>query len=249
MRRVLAVVVFAGCAQGGASAPGDSNNGQIDAPLAGDAPPMVDAAPMTDATPMVDATPMIDAAPMIDAPPPPPDACVPMVTELLGNPAFDVSPFTPPWTEVRYDSTIPLIGAFSVAPFSSPNYTWLGGYEPGIGDASDYVYQDFVVPPLTTQIVVSGYMRITSEDTFPNADEGFVGFLFPPAFTTPAIIVVHKTNTDAAQFAAWTPFSQTITTPLSGTTVRFQMESVSDFIDLTNFLFDSVSVKATHGCP
>lgn len=242
MRRFLAFVVFAGCAQGStASTPIDSNNGPLDAPPQGDAS-VIDAPP-TDATPPIDATPPVDAAPPIDAPP---DACVPMVTELLGNAAFDGATLTP-WVEVRYDSTIPLIGAFSVAPHTSPNYTWLGGYE--AFDAQDFVYQDFVVPAMTTQLVVSGYMRITTEDAFPNADEGFLGFLFPPAFTTAPIVIVHKTNSDAAQFVNWTPFSQTILTPMSGMTVRFQMESVSDFIDRTNFLFDSVSVRATHGCP
>lgn len=241
MRRVLAIVLFAGCAQGGATGPTDGGSAQIDAPPGSDAAQI-------DAAPMIDATPPADATPPVDAPVTSPDACVPMVTELLGNPNFDNAAITP-WTEIRYDSTIALIGAFSNPPFSSPNYAWLGGYEPGIGDAQDYVYQDFVVPPLTTQIVVTGYMRMSSEDTFPNADEGFVGFLFPPAFTTAPIIIVHKTNTDAASFANWTPFAQTITTPLSGTTMRFQMETVSDFIDLTNFMFDNVSVKATHGCP
>ncbi len=242
MRRGFAFVVFAGCASGSSpNAPIDSNNGGIDAPSLIDATPQIDAAPNVDAAPNIDAAPPIDAALT-------PDACVPMVTELLVNANFDNATITP-WTEVRYDSTIPLIGAFSNPPHTGTKYTWLGGYETAGNDASDYVYQQFTVPPMTSQLVVSGYMRMTSEDTYPGADEVYVGLTFPPNFTTAPIVILHKQNLDVGQFGQWTPFAQTIQTPLSGQTVRFQMESVSDFLDLTNFMFDTVSVKATHGCP
>lgn len=241
MRRWLTLVVLSGCASGTSSnAPIDSNGGSIDAPAQD--------ASQIDAAPNVDAAPNIDAAPPIDAPP---DACVPMVTELLGNPNFDNAAITP-WTEIRFDATIPLIDTAANLGFAAQTptkYTWLGGYEAILDDAPDYVYQNIVIPPLTSQIVVTGYMAIGTSDTFPQADAGLLGFLFPNAPSTPPIIIVSKTNSDAASFNMWTPFAQTIVTPLSGQTLRFQMESHNDFLDATSFLFDSVSVKATHGCP
>lgn len=194
---------------------------------------------------------MIDAPVLSDAATTP-DACVPTVTELLVNPTFDGAAITP-WTEIRWDSTIPLIDTETNHGFAAQTptkYTWLGGYVGDIfGDAEDYAYQNIVVPPLTSQIVVTGYMAIGSSDTDTLADETFLGFLFPNTPSTPAIIIVHKSNNDAAQFGTWTPFAQTIVTPLSGQTLRLQMESYNDIGLPTSFLFDSLSVKATHGCP
>lgn len=245
MRCLLALAVVSGCASGSSpNAPLDGQQGQ-DAPK-GDAP-AIDAAPPIDGQ-LVDAAPNIDGAPPVDAALTP-DACVPTVTELLVNASFDNAAITP-WTEIRYDATIPLIGAFSFTAQSGTKYAWLGGYDDFGFEPDDYVYQNIVVPALTSQIVVTGYLAVGTDDSATTVyDQGLLGFLFPNTPTTTPIIIVDVDNTDAATLGAWTPFSQTIVTPLSGQTLRFQMETHNDISLPSSFLFDTLSVKATHGCP
>src|SRR6478735_7114415 len=98
MNRVCLLVLLGACAKGGSS-----NNGDPDA--AGPRPDSPEQ-PGIDATEtFVDASP--DARP--DAPPPPdatvippdtapPDACVPIATEKLVNPALDLAPIGTGWT-------------------------------------------------------------------------------------------------------------------------------------------------------
>jgi hypothetical protein len=246
MRRALAIVVFAGCAQGGASAPSDSSGGgQIDAPPTIDAP-QIDAAPPIDG-PMVDATPPADAPP-IDSPPPPPDACVPMVTELLVNGMFDNAAITP-WTEVRFNATIPLVVNQADTGFlanTGTQYAWTGGYTGNTAD--DYLYQNIVIPPMTTQLVLTGVAAVGTNEPFPfGFDAGLLGFLFPNAPATPPIIVLDLDDTVNAP--SWTPFQYTFTQNVSGQTLRLQMESHNDSSYATSFVYDSLSLRATHGCP
>lgn len=242
MRHIAALVVVAGCAAAERPQVGeDAADGKHDAAL--DAPRLFDA-PQSDA-PMIDA-PMIDAPPMIDA-------CVPNVTELLANPNFDLAPVGVNWTEIRYLSSeaLVVVGAAGVAQ-SGVGFGLLGGYYADFpGDtADDYLYQEFLVPPNTTQLVVSGYVIVESEETGAVPyDDGLLGFLFPNAPATAPIIVLALDNTDAPNAASWTPFSVTIPQNLSGQRLRFQMESHNDYALRTAFAFDSLSVRATSGCP
>ncbi len=102
MTRALASAIFlAGCASG-AGGTIDSPEGNRDAPVGVDARVNRDAvvlvdAPHTDAAVAIDAPHVpIDAPRPIDAreidAAPPPDACVPISTQLLNNPTFDLTP-------------------------------------------------------------------------------------------------------------------------------------------------------------
>ena len=55
---------------------------------------------------------------------------------------------------------------------------------------------------MTSQLVITGYMRMSSEDLLANSDEVYVGLTFPPNFTTAPIVLLHKQNTDVGQFTA-----------------------------------------------
>ena len=61
--------------------------------------------------------------------------------------------------------------------------------------------------------------------------------------------VVFVKNLDNSTVAgAWTVVTNTVTTNLSGKTLRIQAESSNDYFYPTSFYFDSLSLKATH-CP
>lgn len=237
MRRVLAFVVFAGCASGSSpSAPIDSNV-TVDAPQS-----MIDARPMADAPPSVDATPPIDAAP-------PADACVPMVTELVLNGNFDAATLGTNWTEIRFNPAIGLVVRQQDTGFNAQTgtqYVWTGGYTGNTAD--DYIYQDIVIPPMTTQLVLTGYAAVGTSELIPfGFDTGALGFLFPNAPATPPIIVLDLDDTVTDDM--WTAFSYNVTGNYSGQTLRLQMESHNDSLYATSFVYDSLSLRATHGCP
>jgi len=260
----LAAVVLAGCASGQSAlfsdAPpgGDDAKVYLDGPGEVDAPPHIDAA--IDAPPHIDAAPdarpdaapdarPIDAAPMIDAPP---DACVPVTTELLLNPAFDVTPAGTSWVEQPIDSSYPPITSdtSSTGNFvaqSGQYKAWLGGFVAGSGTVSDAVYQDVTVPAGTTQLVLTGYYNVGSDETTTSAvyDTAFLAL----AQTNGTVIATAVSLTNLGGTSdTWVPFSYTVPTNLSGQTVRVRMTSTNDFSNATSFLFDTLSLKATH-CP
>ena len=241
MKHACALLVVAGCASATSQSGGDGATGQdaaIDAPR-GFADSATDG-PLTDAAVAVDAFVA-------------PDACASTVTELLTNPNLDLAPVGVNWTEIRYLPGAALVvtqNGFNAQ--SGTQFAYLGDYEadlPGL-TADDYLYQDIVIPPGTTQLLVSGFVAVgTADSTTIPYDIAALGFLFPNAPSTTPILVLSLDNTDAVQANSWTPFSQAITQNLSGQTVRLQMESSSDFDLPTAFAFDSLSVRATHGCP
>src|SRR5262249_44148308 len=89
---LLAIPLCWSCARGGTAAGDDAS-----------ATPRADAPP--DPRPSPDARPPLDASP----PPPPPDACIPVTTQLLVNPRFDESPRGTGWIEQIIRAGYPLI--------------------------------------------------------------------------------------------------------------------------------------------
>ena len=180
---MLLAASLVGCASGSAAqtqdAPlggGDDAKVWLDGNIEGTPDAPVDAAPHIDARP--DAPP--DARP-IDAPP---DACVPQTTELLLNPVFDLSPAGIDWTQVPIDPAYPPItrtmqGGFAAQ--TAPYKAWMGGIVPaqmGQVECTDVVYQDVVVPAGTTQLVLTGYYVVgTNETTTASYDTGVVDLL------------------------------------------------------------------------
>lgn len=252
MKRALLAASLVGCASGSAALPqdaplggGDDAKVWLDGHIEGTPDAPVDAAPHIDAP--VDAPP--DARP-IDAPP---DACVPQTTELLANPVFDLNPAGINWTQVPIDASYPPItsdlnsqGGFAAQ--TAPYKVWLGGFVSAqMGQVvTDVVYQDVAIPAGTTQLVITGYKQVaTSETTTGVYDTASLDLLQTNG--TPIENVDSLTNNSGTN-NAWVAFTHTFTTVPAGQTVRVRMTSSNDYSNTTTFLFDTLSLKATH-CP
>jgi len=247
----LAAVVLAGCASGQGAAPSDAPTGGVDAKvyLDGqiegnpDAPPHIDAA--IDAPPHIDAA--IDAAPVVDAPP---DACVPITTELLINPVFDLTPVGTGWHETPIDAAYPLIGSEGPAPHSAPYKAWMGGLsgsDISQNSATDLLYQDVMVPAGTTALVLTGYYTDgTTED--PAATVAYDTATVDLIQTNGSPIEHVLSLSNLTPQSSFTLFSHTFTTNVAGQTVRLRFTSTNDSINSTGWVFDTLSLKATH-CP
>jgi hypothetical protein len=221
----------------------------VDAPLAIDGPLAIDAPTTTDAPVSNDAAVIPDAA-MADAPTTDGGPCVPVTTELLVNPAFDLTPVGTGWTEQPIQAGAPIIGndpLTDIAPHTAPNEAWLGGF---LATTTTYVndelYQDVVVPAGTTKLVVTGRAAVYSNETT-------IFFAYDQA-----ILELRRTNSSLIESVlsednllapmAWTSFTHTFAGDLSGQTVRLYFASQNDSTKVTNFYFDTLSLKATH-CP
>jgi hypothetical protein len=262
MKRCVLAVLVAGCASGSNATQSDALTGGghdapvhvdsdinelPDAPI--DAEPHIDAAidamPHPDAPP-VDAPPPIDAAPPVDAPI---DACVPVVTELLANPALDLSPAGTMWTQVPIDPTYPPITSDGFTAHTAPYKAWMGGItgeDEGVSTVTDQIYQDVTVPANTTQLVLTGYYVVGTNETGTTVyDTASVDLQQTNGSPIENVMSLNNTTTTAS---AWQPFSHTFTANVSGQAVRLRITSTNDITLGTNFFFDTLSLKATH-CP
>lgn len=247
MKRALAAVVFAGCASGSAAQ-------QQDAPIGGgaDAKVFLDGHLEGQSDAPVDARP--DARP--DAPPDarpdaPPDACVPQTTELLQNPVLDLSPAGVDWTQVPIDPAFPPItsdGQF--AAHTAPYKAWMGGItgdDEGVASVTDVIYQDVSVPAGTTQLVLTGYYVVGTNETTTTAanDTGHVDLLQTNGVPIENVLSLSNLTVTGS---SWLLFTHTFTTIPAGQTVRLRITSTNNQTLGTNFFFDTLSLKATH-CP
>ncbi|MBA3540837.1 MAG: hypothetical protein H0T79_14590 [Deltaproteobacteria bacterium] len=263
MRVALAAVLFAGCASG--STP--QNQGQIDAPegTGEDAKVFLDG-PIEQP---IDApvTPPIDAPVVVPVDAPPDafvfqDACVPQTTELLTNPVFDLAPLGTGWVQQPIQNApggpFPVITADGLAAHSPANKVWLGGIAgedvvPAAATVTDGVYQDVAIPAGTTQLVLTGYYVVGSNETstttiYDRATLDLTQLNGTPIENAMTLSNLSETLTPNG---AWTLFSKTFTANvagLSGTTVRLRATSTHDDTFVTNFFFDTLSLKSTH-CP
>ncbi len=223
---LLAVLALGACARGGVS----GNEGDATG---------ADAA-------VADASP---DAPLPDAPPPPPpDACIPVTTQLLMNPVLDLTPMGTGWAQQPINSNYPLITAQDSPngpPEHSPPYkAWLGGFD-GNG-VTDVLHQDLAIPAATSQLVLTGFYQVRTDETGGTVyDSASVGLIQTNG--TPIEMALSVSN--AAPKSAWTAFAHTFTQNVSGQTVRLRLTSSSDTSRPTSFFFDTLAITATHGCP
>jgi hypothetical protein len=206
----------------------------------------VDASEQTNPDPIVDARP--DATP----PDAPPDACVPVTTEYLMNPVFDLPPDGVNWTAVRNPQLYPIIGPnpTGLMPISAPNKAWFGGAagnDLSMTAVTDSLYQDVTFPANATTFVVSGFYLVAGiEDTDAVYDTFTLDVIETNGTPIENVMTLNNMqNTGAQTFAT---FSKPLTSNLAGRTVRLRGTSTNDIIQHTNFFFDSMSFKATH-CP
>jgi hypothetical protein len=182
---------------------------------------------------------------------------VPKSTELLANPALDLDPMGVGWTQNPIQNVpggpFPIITSDDGAvEQSAPYKIWLGGItggdtSPTQASVTDQVFQDFVVPANTTQLVLTGFVQVGTQE------DNSLGFAFDSADVsliqtngTPIEDVGGVTNLDAG--TTWIQFTHTFTANVSGQTVRLRFTSTNDDSFATSFYFDTLSVQATH-CP
>ncbi len=255
-------VLLLACATGGSSGdpPVDAAVGLDGAPTDGapptdapdvDAPPTTDAAvtdaAVTDAA-VTDAA-VTDAA-VTDAASPDAmvtdagtDACTPITTQLLINPAFDNEPVGTGWTQVAFDPSYPLITPDDGIPeHTAPYKAWLGG----LFSFSDDMYQQVTVPAGTTMLVVRGQYEVrTGESGTTVYDRGWLELVNSSNGLLQGVL----TLTNATPTTAWTPFQLQFASPYAGQVVRLRLRSTNDFSLATSFYFDSFQLEATIGCP
>lgn len=211
-----------------------------------DAPPMIDAA-TADATVdavMIDAA--NDAAVMVDA-------CVPVTTELLLNPAFDLTPRGVSWIETPFNTTLNLItnDVGTPAALSAPYRAWLGGVmaaNPGETATDQLSQTNIAIPANTTQLEISGFYAVGSAENPAVATVYDTGDV---ALTTTAGTLIEdvlQLSNRTVTSIPWTALDHVFTANLSGQTVRLRFLANNDFSNPTSFFFDSMSLKATH-CP
>jgi len=207
--------------------------------------------------PVADARP--DSTTAMPDGPLPPDACVPMAIEKLANPVFDLTPNGMGWVDGRDPATnllsggpFPIISAnpTGVTPHSAPNKAWFGGASgsdvtPAKASLTDTLHQDFAIPAGATNVVVSGYYLVGTNDVTTSVFDTFTIDLVQTNGTLIENVLTLSNMTNASTFTA---FSKAITANVAGQTIRLRALSINDDILHTNFFLDSLSVKATH-CP
>lgn len=194
--------------------------------------PLPDAAPRPDAFVPPGSDAMPDAV-VVDAPP----QCTDMDVQLLGNPDFDLGPGGG-WEENAADPIVFDSGTLPVTPHSGDYAAWLGG----VNGATRTLYQDVSIPAGATNIRLSLYRRIATEELGGGVYDTFSLTL---RNTSNAVLenVVDWNNGDTV--GTWTVFDHVATGEYGGQTVRVHLTSTNDNSYNTNFFIDSLALQAT----
>jgi hypothetical protein len=218
MKVALAALALTGCASAGSEAP------LIDADQGSDAPVQIDAAPM------------IDAAPV---------CTTPTTSNILTNPAFDLTPVGMGWTETQIANNAIIVNNAPVGSDTSPNVAWMGGIAQT--NATDALDQMLVIPASTTAITLTARYFIATGETVANTDTVKIG-IQPMTGTTYIGPTFDATNSMAT--TAYTNLSITLPAAmLAGQTVRVHLTSTSgNASGNTNFFIDTLALNATY-CP
>ncbi|MBX3161055.1 MAG: hypothetical protein KF773_34160 [Deltaproteobacteria bacterium] len=259
MKRYLLVVVLGASACASGTKPGF---GDGDAPVPADASPRdgrvdeladapIDARPDAPPPPTPDAT-------VIPPDAPPPDACVPVVTQRLANPVFDLAPTGVGWTEIPLPNLpggpYPLITADGLAAHTAPNKVWFGGAaginaSPAALTLTDQLFQDIAIPANTVEITITGFFAVGTTESGSQVFDTFTLDILK-LDGTPIENIMQLNNTMAVN--VFTPFSKTISAgglaQMAGQTVRLRGTSTNDIFNNSNFFFDTLAFN-TVGCP
>ena len=242
MRFAVLAVGLCACASGSQNREGEidapAQQQQVDAKQFQDAPPQHPDAAMHHP----DAFVYLDA-PAVVTPDAPPDACVPVSTQMLANPSFDASPVASGWNEVQFNSTQEVTND---VPQSVPYSLFLGGWT-GYGTVTDQAYQDVAIPANATNVTLSGYVAVGTSELGGTWDTAQVGLIDPAtsAGIEVALSVDNNTNTSGG----FVTFSHSFSVgAIAGKTVRLRFTSTSDDTNNTNFFFDTLQLNVTH-CP
>ncbi len=222
MRRlylILALGCAVGCARGAVT---EEREGDVDA-----------AVPRTDASQLVDAS--------VTAPDS--GACTTVTRNLLTNGNYEGG--IAPWVEQRIDAGYPLV-TNSAGPTGAQSGTyraWLAGVATTPASNKDSLYQEVAIPATTTTLVLKGYFEVRSEETTtPVYDRATVELMS----TTNTQLQLLRSLDDNGKTTAWQALNVPITANVKGQTVRLKLSTASDATQATSFLFDTLSLEATH---
>jgi hypothetical protein len=181
-----------------------------------------------------------DAAGAADAAPGPSDAaaCVLGPVQLLTNAAFDDTPVGTGWTEDAFDVAIIQPPPDGVTAESGTTVAWLAGYATA---SDDHLSQDVVIPAEATELTVTGFVWVETEET--GAGDFDVAQL-RLATTGGVTVEVLGDWSNQSEDGAWLPFSATLGSAHAGETLRLQLDASTDGSLLTSFLFDTMAVTA-----
>lgn len=250
MRAVAVLLLAVGCAKGGAPISGeDASADPVDSTIRRDSVESFDDA-------AIDGRP-IDGPVDAYVPDSPPDACIPIQSEVLVNPVFDMDANGTGWTQQVIDPAYPLITDQDGVPEqSAPRKAWLGGFEaPNVGqNVTDVLSQTVTIPANTTAVVLTGFYEVRSGEDAGSTnvyDTGQLALTMPNG--TPIVTVLALSNrTPTAPpdqtSASWAPINHVVTQNLAGQQVVVRMTTSNDFSLATSFYFDTLSLKVTH-CP
>jgi len=225
MRSLLVslVGVVTACAQAGS---GEPRVGDIDASVRSDS-----SISLTDSS----VTPPVDA---------PPAGCTTMTKNMLRNDKLDGTPAGVDWQSTPIDAAYPIItgDAGGVAAQSGTIRAWMGGLERSASLNKDALYQDVVIPAMTTKLEFKGFYDVrTGELDGSVYDRATVEL----TTTTNTQLELVKALDDNGATTAWTAFTKTFTSQYSGMTVRLRFSTASDSLDPTSFFFDTLELNAT----
>ena len=236
---VIASALGAGCATGDGSElgsiaadagvpPQDASAPRGDAGQPADSglPPEDSGVPLPDAGPTPDAGPEPDAAP----------TCTDQTGSLLANGDFDSG--SAPWVESSGGGFSIVTPDFST-PYNGTHVAWLGGYLPG---GSDIIHQVITVPADATDLTVSGFWLMGSEESNLIAWD-LAEIQVRDSGGTILEVVASIDNTDVE--GSWQSFSFQPVGNYAGQTIRISMAAVTDATNNTNFVFDGFDVTAT----
>jgi len=173
----------------------------------------------------------------------PPDAmgCVDMVIQFLANANFDLGSGGG-WIEngagypmvlAPTDPTYPL----PVTPQTGNYAVWMGGLD----SATRSIYQDVVIPAGATNVSVTGYRYIATEEIAGVYDTWTATL----RNTGGGVIETLGSFTNADALEAWTVFAYSPITNIGGQTIRLHLENTNDITNNTNFFIDSLTLSAT----
>ena len=220
-------LVAAGCARGTLGEDPDGGRGHV---ADGGGEP-ADAKP-----PPPDAPPHVDAPPLPPDAPPPPDGCTVQQVQLLTNPAFDGGGGT--WVQAPADPMYPIIGPPPDTAQTAPNIAWMGG----LYDATDRLYQDVAIPANATALSLRAYRWIQTEEFLPF---DFDVVTVDLRNTSDGLLANMATWSNQDADGGWTLVNGPAPSPFAGQTIRVDFRSSTDGSWHTNFLWDSLALRAT----
>jgi hypothetical protein len=243
---------LAGCAKGEAIGPDDDDDDDVitlqdsgaDAVIG-----RVDAGPDPDGPDDRDAPVAEDAAVPIDAPDLPPDAALPpdasgctvQTIQLLTNPAFESGPGGG-WVEASSLGYGVVVDQADLGGFlaQTPAFlAWLGG------DVSltDSMYQQVTIPAGATDLSITGYLAIGTNEAAGTVayDTGSMTI----RSTSDALLATLGSWSNLNVTTGWTAISFLPAGSFAGQTIRLRFDSSNDFVDHTNFFFDSLALNVT----